>query len=400
MIAEEITDFVKLAYVVASQGKSREYFDHDEFQPWVENVNRLLEIHGFKTVLFGVSDSRSVCYSRKGGLKIVTDKRISFLRDYFSISTAFRMLFSRKPALIVVHGLQHLLTLTALLTFGLVKRTPILVIVHGVYEARDPFSLIRDKVIRSLLRLLDGINLGYLMLSLTNYDKNYLLTKWGIKNKAVTVSFFPLYVSLDEVKALSKIENTQKDEMSNVCTFLYMGRLSLTKQIDKMILSLYKVLKKGYKGRLIIVGDGPIREQIVSLVEKLGLSSAVKMAGAVSGHKKWSFYVRSDALVLASKREGLPRVIIEAFVAGKPVIVPNVCGISEIVKNETNGFVFEDERDLVKYMIKIIESRDLARDVGLTNKDLVWKKMLLEKNGLKDFEHIMNKLGKSFPVTI
>lgn len=391
--AKKDTELAKLAYVVASQGHSGKYLGEGQFQPWVENVNRLLEIYGFRMVLFGAGDLSSVYYSKKRKLEISIDKKISFLTDYFSIPTTFRMLLSKRPALVVVHGLQHLLTLAALLTFGLAKKTSVLLIVHGVYESRDPISLLRDKVIKYLLKLLDRTNPEFLTLFLTNYDRNYLSKKWGVNNRAVAVSFFPLYVSLDETKALSKAEDIQKDENRDVCTFLYMGRLSLSKQIDKIILALYRLLKKDYKGQLMIVGDGPAKEQIASLIEKLRLNDSVKMVGAVLDHDKWSYYVKCDALVLASKFEGLPRVIIEAFIAGKPVIVPNICGIPEIVANMTSGFIFEDHRDLEKYMIKVIEKRNLPKDVALTNKDIVWKKMILEKNGLKDFGRLISKLS-------
>jgi len=392
-IADEDDRRIQLAYVVASQGYLGESFCEDTFPPWVKNVNRLLELYGFRTVLFSVGGLSCTRYSTKRKLKIIIDRKIDLLRDYYSITTTLRMLFSEKPALVVVHGLQHFLTLSTLLLFGLVRRTPILIIVHGTYIDLEPLSSIRDRIIRSLLKLLDRTDFRYLMLFLTNYDRDYLLGKWELNEKTATVSFFPLYISLEEAKTISNIEDAPEDEKRDSCTFLYVGRLSSNKQIHRIVLALHRILMRGQKGQLTIVGDGPLRKDISCLVKKLGLTSAVNMTGFTVGKEKWRFYVNSDALVLTSRREGLPRVIIEAYGAGRPVIVPRVCGISEIVENEINGFVFNDEKDLVRYMTQVIERRSFARDVGLNNKATVWRNMILERNGLKHFEHAISRLG-------
>lgn len=391
-ITEE--EVAKLAYVIASQGIPREWLLQGRFQPWVENVNRLLQISGFKTVLFCAGDLDAVLYSKERELKMFIDKKLSFLHQFFSISTIIRMLLGEKPHLVVVHGLQHFMTLAALLTFGIIRRTSMVIIIHGIYEAHDPMSSISDRIIRSLLRLLDRTSLGYLMLFLTHYDEDYLSTRWRLNSRATTVSPFPLYMNLEEAQALSKTERVS-GETRDLCTFLYVGRLSPNKQVDRIILALHRILRNGHKAQLIIMGDGPLREQLSSLIEELGLKDVVKMPGVLLGRSKWKFYVKSDAVVLASKSEGLPRVIIEAFFAGKPVIVPDACGIPEVVKNDVNGFVFHDEDDLVQHMIQVIERRDLAEQLGVANKAMAREKMFLENEGRKDFENIIARLNGS-----
>lgn len=390
-ITKEDTKF-KLANVVASQGHPKKWLGENQFQPWVENVNKLLETCGFRTVLLSAGDHSGIYSSEDRKLKIIIHKKMGLFNDYFSIFLSFTMLVTRKPAFVIVHGLQHYLTLMSLIVYGLLKRTPLLILVHGIYEVSNPVALLRDKFIKSLLKLLNKTSPRYFLLSLTHYDKVNLVKKWGLVDSHVFVSFFPLFISLDEIRVLSKMESVKR-ELGNQCTFLYLGRLSQEKEIDKIILAFDKVLKKGYKARLIIVGGGPLEQQIISLVQKLKLNNAIDMQGIVWGDKRWNFFVESDALVLASKHEGLPRVIIEAFAAGKSVVVPRIGGIPEVVKHDVNGFLFESEEELAERVAEIVEKISLIRSISMANKKIVMDRMILETRGLEDFRRILSQLG-------
>jgi len=315
------------------------------------------------------------------------------LNDYFSIFLSIMMLINRKPSFVIVHGLPHYLTLTSLVVYGLLKRTPLLILVHGIYENSNPITLLKDKSIKYLLKLFNKTNSPCLLLALTHYDKTYLIEKWGLVDTRVIVSRFPLYVSLDEIGALSNFESAVRGESRNQCTFLYLGRLSAEKGIHKIILAFKKIHNKGYKARLIIVGGGSLKKQIISLVERLGLNNVIEIHGAIWGDRKWDFYVKSDALVLASKHEGFPRVVIEAFAAGKSVVVPRIRGIPEVVTHGINGFVFENEEELVECMVKIIEKTKLARSIGKANKRIVMEQMILETSGLENLGRIISQMG-------
>jgi glycosyltransferase involved in cell wall biosynthesis len=88
--------------------------------------------------------------------------------------------------------------------------------------------------------------------------------------------------------------------------------------------------------RLFLYGDGPMRETLERLVRRLGLSDRVFFAGFVDPEKIWS---SNHILVLPSRCEGLPLVIIEAMLCRRPVVATGVAGNSEVIEDNVTGFL-------------------------------------------------------------
>lgn len=82
---------------------------------------------------------------------------------------------------------------------------------------------------------------------------------------------------------------------------------------------------------LLIAGDGPEEPVLRRLVEGLGLEARVRFLGAVPQADLCSYYNAADALVLASSREGMPNVVLEALASGTPVVATSVGGVPELI---------------------------------------------------------------------
>jgi glycosyltransferase involved in cell wall biosynthesis len=91
---------------------------------------------------------------------------------------------------------------------------------------------------------------------------------------------------------------------------------------------------------LVLVGDGPERENLERDVKSLGLDKFVTFKGALPEEETLREIAASDILVLASFMEGLPVVLMEAMALGKPVIAPNLAGIPDLVLDQENGWLF------------------------------------------------------------
>lgn len=95
---------------------------------------------------------------------------------------------------------------------------------------------------------------------------------------------------------------------------------------------------------LVVVGEGEQRRSLGILAKELGVSERVRIVGRVPQTELPEFYSAADAVVLASSREGLPNVVLEALACGTPVVATRVGGIPEVVGSPEAGLLI-DRRD-------------------------------------------------------
>lgn len=93
---------------------------------------------------------------------------------------------------------------------------------------------------------------------------------------------------------------------------------------------------------LLIVGDGRERNLLMSLAESLGVSNRVRFVGTILQEDLVNYYCAADALVLASSREGIANVLLEAMACGTPVVATKAGGTSEVVDNREAGVLTDD----------------------------------------------------------
>lgn len=131
------------------------------------------------------------------------------------------------------------------------------------------------------------------------------------------------------------------------------------------------VIKEIPEAHLLLAGDGELRPLLESLTSKMGLSSSVHFLGYRSDVPK--LLATSNVVVLSSKHEGLPRCIMEAMAAEKPVVATNVRGNRDLVKDGVNGFLVPlgDPESLAKALIRLLVDRDLAQRMGTAGRKMI-----------------------------
>jgi glucosyl-dolichyl phosphate glucuronosyltransferase len=127
------------------------------------------------------------------------------------------------------------------------------------------------------------------------------------------------------------------DEFLLVCV----ARLTEQKGIDTLLAAMAKVRQAGTSCKCIIVGAGPLREELSRQSQQLGLNGHVVFAGF--RHDVRPYLHAASALVMTSRREGLPLVILEAMACGLPCVVTDVGGNREAVVDKVTGFVVPAE---------------------------------------------------------
>lgn len=94
--------------------------------------------------------------------------------------------------------------------------------------------------------------------------------------------------------------------------------------------------------RLLIVGEGPEGANLRRLAQRMGVADRVQFLGSMPKERLVVVYNAADVLVLASSREGLPNVLLEALACGTPVVATAVWGTPEIVAPPVAGRLVEE----------------------------------------------------------
>lgn len=115
------------------------------------------------------------------------------------------------------------------------------------------------------------------------------------------------------------------------------GTLTTRKGFADLIRAMNE-LSKTRVARLVILGEGPLRPELQSLIDNFGLADSVSLHGLVDNPLK--YYARSDIFVLSSYAEGLPNVLIEAMMCGcTPVATDCRTGPREVFDNDKFGYL-------------------------------------------------------------
>ncbi len=124
--------------------------------------------------------------------------------------------------------------------------------------------------------------------------------------------------------------------------FVFVGTLSIRKQPELVIKAIESIKDKDVE--LDIVGDGPLREYLRSLVDSLGLQKRVRLHGHVADPHV--IVADADVFVLPSRSEGVSRAALEALYLGVPCVLRNVDGNAELLVDSKLSALFVYEKDL------------------------------------------------------
>jgi glycosyltransferase involved in cell wall biosynthesis len=120
-----------------------------------------------------------------------------------------------------------------------------------------------------------------------------------------------------------------------VTVILSIGRLSREKGHATLLRAASRLSLPRWK--LVLVGEGPERPNLVQLAESLGISASVEFAGFHSDVSR--FYAAADLFVLPSHSEGSSNVLLEAMMAGVPIVATDAGGNRELVVDEVSGLL-------------------------------------------------------------
>ncbi|HWU58169.1 MAG TPA: glycosyltransferase, partial [Microbacteriaceae bacterium] len=150
----------------------------------------------------------------------------------------------------------------------------------------------------------------------------------------------------DEVLIPDWVEPLRKRE--GTTWFVTVGRLSPEKNQARLIRAFAMVHAERPDARLLIVGRGPLRDQLQSQIDAHGLTDVAILTGAYPN--PFAIMAASDCFVLSSSYEGQPMVLLEAAVLGLPIVSVNFSSVHDALPNDSIHIVEQTDEALADGM--------------------------------------------------
>jgi glycosyltransferase involved in cell wall biosynthesis len=159
---------------------------------------------------------------------------------------------------------------------------------------------------------------------------------------------------------------------NNEHVILFVGNLIPRKGLHYLIRAAKAVLKENKSVKFLIVGDGPIKNKMLSYSKKLGVSEKFVFLGNVSDSLLSKLYNCADVFVSSSVQEGQGITLLEAQATAKPVIAFDVSAIKEVVMNKETGLLIKpDSIELANSILQLISNKSLREKMGRLGRDFV-----------------------------
>ena len=158
------------------------------------------------------------------------------------------------------------------------------------------------------------------------------------KNKIVRI-----YNPLDTEEILKKSEVGSMKSENEVPVFISVGTVFPQKGFDRLLNVHKRLLDKGFKHKIQILGDGYDFENIKKLQEELGVTETSTLFGFTDN--PYPFIKNADFYILSSRYEGFPTVLFEAITLKKKIIATDVSGVREMLKDGKLGLIVDNSEE-------------------------------------------------------
>lgn len=257
----------------------------------------------------------------------------------------------------LVDAHSHLFWTTALAVKAAVDSgKPAITTVHGLLAVRDWFTNFSQKAYL--------LSVGAWVL--TNSTRVVCLTK----SDAAEVA--SLGVTKGNIAVIPSAVDPTQYRPGGVATIsiLWVGRLVAEKGLRTLIEAVSK-MRKAPSSRVVLVGNGPQRNELMALTQRAHLAGTVVFRSNVSREEIVSLLSETEVFAMPSLREGLPLALLEAMASSKLVVASDLPSIREVLGDAGLYFAPGNPCELAEKLERAIEDPQLRREKGLMARRIV-----------------------------
>jgi glycosyltransferase involved in cell wall biosynthesis len=150
---------------------------------------------------------------------------------------------------------------------------------------------------------------------------------------------------------------------------LMIGRFVPKKGFATAFRSLKYVTRSAKNVRMVVVGDGPLKDEYLDILREDHTESCVTFMGEIPLHELGKYYSACDIFLMPSRRlpsDGLNVVVPEAMACGRPVVASDVGGNDLVIFHGVNGYLHRenDSKQLAEFVVDLMEHPETAREMG------------------------------------
>jgi glycogen(starch) synthase len=228
-------------------------------------------------------------------------------------------------------------------------KKPFIHTIHGVladeYEQarKNGYQSVRDRIANFFMHSLaineaETAKNATLIVTISHYSHEKIKKFYNIADRKIRI--VPNGVNVEKFKPVPDKEATKRQFglVDEPCV-LFVGSLIPRKGLRFLIEAAKKVTKEQSETKFLIVGEGPLRNQLANSLEAANLSANFKFLGNLKDEKLPAVYNCADVFALPSIQEGQGIVLLEAQASAKPVVAFNIGGVNEAAVNGQTGLL-------------------------------------------------------------
>ena len=143
---------------------------------------------------------------------------------------------------------------------------------------------------------------------------------------------------------------------------LTVGRLSVTKRVERLAGVIEVLHKDGVAVRLTVVGGGALEGDLRRLVSQHGLHEQIEVTGRVDASQMPGLYRQHDVFVSATMQEGMSNAMLEAMASGLPIVTTRCEGVDELIAD--NGVIVDEPAGLAQVIQALARDPARLREMG------------------------------------
>ena len=234
-----------------------------------------------------------------------------------------------------------------------------------------------------------------LIVTVSRYSAQKMVQLYDVDSKKIRV--VPNGVDPQKFKPAEDCEHV-KDMIggNNEHVILFVGNLIPRKGLHFLIEAAKHVIKESKDTKFVVVGEGPLQNNLISYSKELGVSDKFVFLGDVPEAMLHRLYNCADVFALPSIQEGQGITLLEAQATAKPVVAFNVSAISEVVKNNETGLLVKpDSYELANAILHLLSDTSLREKMGRSGREFVSKNFswdICAQNMLQVYSEVSERL--------